>query len=463
MNQNKEIFDCEVNEETGQIEQLYDQYDLNYLPPGIVRNQIPERKNLNRWWMERSIPDGRKGIKDALEEMGLDNPKSLITKGYGLSLSDQYWIRPEGKTLHWEDINYFNHDFTDYVGNKLLGKDTGNEEMDLASPCNTSGGNLIKKWVIEDGKRFLIKGGSGAYLQEPFNEVLASSIHNRLGLYPFVEYQLIWEDETPYSRCKNMITSETELVSAYQILNFDKKLNETSYYEHLLQMCARLGISNVRAFVDYLLITDYMIGNVDRHYNNFGFIRNVHTLQYEGIAPIYDSGNSMWFDSSTARIDFKKDVPCMPFKKIHSEQIELIHSFDGIDFNKLQGLEEEFRNTLKSSPDIDQPRIEKLCAGLSYRIHSLEEIREKCVKKTLYVSNDEVIKQEIKKAGYKVTPTLVKNIRNLNELQGKDVTLEDIMEQNKNIRDIIGKEKYMVKAIADECILQLKRIHEPEL
>ncbi|MGB8454352.1 MAG: hypothetical protein WCD89_18730 [Anaerocolumna sp.] len=183
MNHDKELLNCEVNEETGQIEQLYEHYNLNYLPPGIVRNQIPDKKFLNRWWLERSIPDGRKGIKDALEEMGLDNPKSLITKGYGLSLSDQYWIRPEGQKITWKEINYFEHDFTDYVGNKLLGRDTGNEEIDLASPCNTSGGNLIKKWVIEEGKRYLIKGGSGAYLQEPFNEVLASIIHERLVLF----------------------------------------------------------------------------------------------------------------------------------------------------------------------------------------------------------------------------------------------------------------------------------------
>lgn len=80
MNQNKEIFDCEVDEETGIIEQFYDYANLDYLPPGIVRNQIPDKKLLNRWWMERSIPDSRNGIKNALEEMGLDSPKSLITK-----------------------------------------------------------------------------------------------------------------------------------------------------------------------------------------------------------------------------------------------------------------------------------------------------------------------------------------------------------------------------------------------
>jgi hypothetical protein len=313
--------------------------------------------------------------------MGLDNPKSLITKGYGLSLSDQYWLRPEGQKITWKEINYFEHDFTDYVGNKLLGRDTGNEEIDLASPCNTSGGNLIKKWVIEDGKRYLIKGGSGAYLQEPFNEVLASIIHERLGIHPYVKYELIWEEDKPFSKCENIITSSTELVSAYQVLNLDKKLNETSYYQHFIDMSTRVGIPDVQEYLDYMLITDYIIGNVDRHYNNFGFIRNVQSLRYEGIAPLYDSGNSMWFDTSTARIDFEKDIPSMPFKKFHSEQIQLAHSFEQIDLNTLQGIEEEFKTLLISSPDIDQPRTIKLCEGLKYRTHYLEEIKEKSVKK----------------------------------------------------------------------------------
>lgn len=461
MNQNTKIFGCEVNEETGQIEQLYDQYDLNYLPPGIVRNEIVDGKNLNRWWLERSIPDGRKGIRDALEEMGLDNPKCLITKGYGLSLSDQYWICPEGKNLHWKDINYFDHDFTDYVGNKLLGKNTENEEIDLASPCNTSGGNLIKKWVIEDGKRYLIKGGSGAYLQEPFNEVLASSIHNRLGIYPYVDYKLIWEDEKPFCKCENMILNDKELVSAYQVLNFDKKLNETSYYQHLIQMCSKLEVPDVQTYLDYMLITDYIIGNVDRHYNNFGFIRDVNTLKYEGIAPLYDSGNSMWFDTSTVRIDYEKDIPSMPFKKIHSEQIQLVSSFERIDLKKLQGIEEEFASLLITSPDIDQSRIQKLCEGLKYRTNCLEEIKEHSAKKALYVTNDESIKREIKNAGYKVTHNLVNNIRKLNELQSKDMTFDDI--KVLDTKDMGKKEKYLVKAIINECSAQAENYPEPEL
>ncbi len=463
MNQNKEIISCEVNEDTGQIEQLYDYYDLNYLPPGIVQNKMLNRDLLNKWWLSRSIPDGRKGIRNALEEMGLDSPKGLIVKGHGLSLSDQYWIQPEGTTIRWKDINYFDNEFAEYVGNVLLGKDTGHEEMDLASPCNTSSGNLSKKWVIENGKRYLIKGGSGAYLQEPFNEVLASKINERLGTHPFVEYKLVWEEDKPYSSCKNMITHDTELVSAYQVFNLDKKPNELSFIQHLINMGERIGIKGMQDSLDYMMTIDYIIGNVDRHYNNFGFIRNVQTLQYEGFSPIYDNGNSMWFDLSTGRIDYEKDILSLPFRKVHSDQIQLVQSFDKIDLNKLKGIDEEFAILLIASPDIDQPRIEKLCEGLKYRIDSLEDIKEKSIKKILYVAHEDDIKMTLKKAGYKATPTLLNNIRKLNELQGKDNSVVDIKEQHKNISEMNGKEKYLLKAIVDEFKLQHSKGQELEL
>ena len=35
-----------------------------------------------------------------------------------------------------------------------------------------------------------------------------------------------------------------------------------------------------------MLKVDYIIANEDRHYNNFGFIRNADTLEWLGLAPV---------------------------------------------------------------------------------------------------------------------------------------------------------------------------------
>ena len=59
----------------------------------------------------------------------------------------------------------------------------------LKTPNNTTDGMLKKAWVIEDGVRYLLKGGYKNETLQPFNEVLASEICSRLG-FDHVEYNI---------------------------------------------------------------------------------------------------------------------------------------------------------------------------------------------------------------------------------------------------------------------------------
>jgi hypothetical protein len=49
-------------------------------------------------------------------------------------------------------------------------------------------------------------------------------------------------------------------------------------------------------FIDYQIMTDYLITNTDRHMNNIAVMRNPDTLEILGFAPIFDSGNSMFYN-----------------------------------------------------------------------------------------------------------------------------------------------------------------------
>ncbi|GJM72564.1 hypothetical protein HMSSN036_47800 [Paenibacillus macerans] len=85
----------------------------------------------------------------------------------------------------------------------LLGKGVSGESLSLMSPDNTSDGWLKKKWTLLNGKRCLVKGGSGAIQQEPYNEVLASRLMERLGI-PHVSYTLLEQENYPYSVCEDL-------------------------------------------------------------------------------------------------------------------------------------------------------------------------------------------------------------------------------------------------------------------
>lgn len=216
-----------------------------------------------------------------------------------------------------------------------------------------------------------MKGGSGATQQEPYNEVLASSVMERLGI-PHVTYTLTVQEDYPYSVCEDFITPETELIPAWYIMQTVKRPNHVSVYQHYLDCCEALDVPGVREAVDRMIVLDYLIVNEDRHQNNFGVVRNAETLEYLGAAPIYDSGTSLWFDKPTGMVGSGR-VTCKPFKDRHEEQIKLVSSFDWLDLSKLDGIEEEWMELTKGSLFLDEARRIAVARALRGRIEMLKE------------------------------------------------------------------------------------------
>ena len=112
-----------------------------------------------------------------LAEAAVDVPDELVQRNLGLSLSDQYWIRPQDSGLAWEDINFFNNAFDDV--SLTIAPFAPEGKAAAAKPDNTSDGNLQKYWTCEGDRRILHK--AGAHLnQEPYNELVATVLHRRI-------------------------------------------------------------------------------------------------------------------------------------------------------------------------------------------------------------------------------------------------------------------------------------------
>ncbi|MGL6291943.1 hypothetical protein [Eubacterium aggregans] len=223
--------------------------------------------------------------------------------------------------------------------------------------------------MIVDGERLLVKGGSG-YQQEPYNEVLASLIMDRLGIV-HVPYTLLMEKNQVYSVCPDFVTPETEMVTAWHLMQTQKKLNHHSYYEHYLRCCDAFEIPKIRDVLDQMIIIDYLMANEDRHLNNFGVLRNAETLEYLGAAPLLDTGTALWFDRPTVLIGETSDLVCKPFKQSHKKQIALVRSFEWLDLSRLNGIEDELRELMHGSIYIDEKRCDALCSALNERITQL--------------------------------------------------------------------------------------------
>jgi len=375
MNKNTPVVQIQIDDDTAAIVKVTKAFELEYLPIGIdFKTGIPNKKELNEWWYGRSIPASRYGIREALEKLEISHTEQLLAKCYGLSLSDQYWMKPDNTSLEWSNINFFENSFSDDVGNILFGQPAENETIDLMSPCNTSDGWLKKKWKIIDGKRCLIKAGSNPYMQEPLNEVFATKLHERLGSKNYVPYTMLWENGMPYSVCENFITTETELVNAVNINKSMKKRSQNSSYEHFVQASEKLGIPNMVEFINYVLVFDYIMANTDRHFGNFGAIRNVETLEWIGAAPVFDTGTSLWHNKLTKVINPFDEIESKPFYAKQLKQMELVTDFKWIPFEKLKNMTDDLYEVFKQSEYMDEQRIEVICNGVTERFKQLQEM-----------------------------------------------------------------------------------------
>lgn len=372
------VVEMVLDEATGAVQKIGSAYHLEHLPIGILmkKSNIIDRTALNTWWIDRSIPASRSGVRKALEILNLDNTQMLLTRCFGLSLSDQYWVKPENSDLQWERVNFFTNAFSEDIGDVLLGKATKADGFDFRSPDNTSDGFLKKRWKIIDGKRCLLKAGSAPFMQQPFNEVIATAVAIRLGI-PHVPYTLMWDGDTPYSVCEDFVTPDTELVSAWRVMQTLKRDNSTSVYRHYLNCCEALGVPDATHSLDQMIVLDYLIANEDRHQNNFGLIRDANTLEWIGAAPIFDSGSSLGYDKLAGAILAGKGVECKPFKRTHEEQLKLVTSFDWVDFDKLYGLEDEIRAIFDQAGEYMEPaRKEAICSSVDHRIEHLMELAQ---------------------------------------------------------------------------------------
>lgn len=383
MHRRVEVTELELDDETGCILKTGSILSAEHIPVGVsVKRGVADRGELNKWWTDRSIPAGRAGIREALETLNLTDTKILSIRSFGLSLSDQYWIRPEGTDFTWERINFFDNSFSDDMGDVLFGKTKKVEGFDLRSPDNTSDGYLKKRWKIADGKRFLVKGGSNLERQQPFNEAIASRIMDGLGI-DHVAYDILWEDGEPYSVCEDFVTRDTELISAWRIIQTQKKDNSTSVYRHFVNCCKTLGVPDVVPALDRMIVLDYIIANEDRHWNNFGILRNAETLEWIGFAPIYDSGSSLGYNSLLSQIQTERNIACKPFKRRRDEQIKLVTSFEWIDFSKLSDAGNIIREVFsdpRAKEIIGGNRKEAVVQMVERHIESLQTIAGNCTR-----------------------------------------------------------------------------------
>lgn len=247
----------------------------------------------------------------------------------------------------------------------------------------TSRGVLSKAWYKIDGRLCMVKGNSitpdGKLGYEPYSEVMASEIADILS-FKHVDYWLA--DATLFPEVKTYDLNYVSVCENY----LDHKERVVKFEPFMLQKFGRIlepdeVLTVCRDYfgddlLDKMFILDALIGNEDRHINNFEVIRRVG--QPDLIAPIYDCGASLlaWrsdselaIAGSVGRLDKAK-----PFRSSHSSQINLVKP-GSIPYMNLDLLYKNILGAIEGTLSLlSERRSKAIKAYLRWRLKYLEKV-----------------------------------------------------------------------------------------
>ena len=244
-----------------------------------------------KWLERRVIPKNRQFVDEILKTLGLsvNNTKGIIDACMGLSLNDSYWVVPAGFEGKFADYNLYENRFSEALSLVAYTGIGGSHEAFSTSPELTTNGMLRKAWrLIEGDGIYLYKGGTEGAANtgnEPYSEYYACQIAQTMGL-SCVAYDLENWKGILASKCRLFTDINISFVPISRILKKTTLKSCLDYYktfddDFYEQLCS-------------MLVFDALIYNEDRHFGNFGLLRDNHTGDILGPAPIFDNGLSLF-------------------------------------------------------------------------------------------------------------------------------------------------------------------------
>lgn len=307
----------------------YDLY-LETAEPNDLDTRLNNLENFYHWCASRVLTLDRKYAKEILNSIGAkqtttDRDRAKIAISYhGLSLTDVYWIKSNNEKVSFEELSLFRHSLSDaFADVSLSGKQLTVQNTELLTQNDVAGdigtqGVAPKAWIREDGVFYLLKDGDNRDVEA---ELLASKIAQCFPVKSVV-YEPSSFGGKPVSRSQ-IITSEAfsittmEAVEVY-CLNHDQDpeafvLKRDAHQFHMMNLI------------------DYLVGNTDRHWGNWGFIVDNATNKLCGLYPLMD------YNKSFLSYDTVDGARCQTIKSRRLSQREAaIEAVHAVGLNQLK-------------------------------------------------------------------------------------------------------------------------------
>lgn len=344
--------------------------DIKLFPENIKE---ANSDTIKHFILNKLIPKNRANLECFLSAVNieLDDFKAILDYSKGLSIIDAYWItRDDG--LRYEDFNLFDNEINEELSLAVFNGTKAKVNNTVLSPEFTTNGAIPKCWIKKDDGYYLYKSSTG-YLgfantgNEPYSEYYSCQLLKELGI-PYIDYDLEMYQDEIVSVCKIFTSKDIAYVPIHLVANIDDIDKAYNWcLEHNLE----------EAFGD-MIIFDALIYNHDRHLGNFGVIKDNHTGDILGMAPIFDNGAGLLAYTSLSKF---KDLET--FEDYYKNDNDFNLSNYWIDFRdlvkkyctdkqlvKLKKLD-NFKFTKHPRYNLLEGRLEYLNILIDYRIKEL--------------------------------------------------------------------------------------------
>ena len=309
-----------------------------YLEPTGTDDLDARLNNLNNfyyWCASRVLTLDRRYVKEILNSIGAkqattDRDRAMIAISYhGLSLTDVYWIKLNREKVSFSDLSLFRHSLSGaFADVSLNGRILTVQNAELMKPNDAAGdigtqGVAPKAWIREKGTFFLLKNGDA---RDVHAEILASKIV-RCFRVDSVAYELTEFEGKAVSQSR-IVTSEDESIVSMEAV-------ELYCINHDLDCDA--FVLEKDAYGYYMMnLMDYLVGNTDRHWGNWGFLVDNQTNRLKKLYPLMD------FNKSFLAYDSLEGALCQTNAKRQSQREAALEAVRAVGFNQIAEVKAEW-------------------------------------------------------------------------------------------------------------------------
>ncbi len=246
-----------------------------------IDSLISNLNNFYHWCASRVLSLDRKYAKEILNSIGVaqavtDRDRANISLSYHcVSLTDVYWVKKQGEMITFADINLYDNPLNEAIVElSLKGRQMTVTNQELAPDLSTKG-CFPKAWIRgENGFKLLKDGGEDTVKRE----LLASKICQCFDI-PQVKYK-----ESFY---QGQLVTESEIVSSKKYSMVSKMAFDIYACNHGLDTISECERLDAITFYG-MNILDYLVGNTDRHPENWGFLVDNETNKHIALYPLMD-------------------------------------------------------------------------------------------------------------------------------------------------------------------------------